>query len=66
MEFKEIMYRIAENHNRLAQVVANGVDFKTGDNVVLMGEVIKDLRTIVHEMQVASRASEEQAESESK
>lgn len=55
----ELMQRIAENHNRIAQVIVSG------DNAILVGDTIRDLRLIVKELQeqaMAEQAEAEQAE----
>lgn len=49
----EIVQRIAGNHNRLANVMVNG------DNAILMGDTLKDLRALVQELQ---KDVEEEAE----
>ena len=41
----EIAQRIAGNHNRLANIMVSG------DNAILMGETLKDLRSLVQELQ---------------
>ncbi len=42
----EIAQRIAGNHNRLAKIMVSG------DNAILMGETLKDLRSLVQELQL--------------
>ena len=57
----ELMQRIAENHNRIAQIVVSG------DNAILVGDTIRDLRLIVKELQEQlqlEQAELEQAECE--
>lgn len=51
----ELIQRIIENHNRIAQVVVSG------DNAILVGDTIRDLRMIVKELQEQLQA--EQTES---
>lgn len=41
----EIAQRVANNHNRLANVLVSG------DSAILMGETLKDLRLLVQELQ---------------
>lgn len=41
----EIVQVIANNHNRLSQIMVNG------DNAILMGETIKEMRALVRELQ---------------
>ena len=55
----EIAQRIAGNHNRLANVMVNG------DNAILMGDTLKDLRALVQELQKdIEEEAEAQAEAE--
>lgn len=51
----EITQRIAGNHNRLANIMVSG------DNAILMGETLKDLRSLVQELQ---QDIEEEAQAE--
>lgn len=53
----EILQRVAENHNRIAQV------FVSGDNAILIGDVIRDLRLLVQQLQ-ADLEAEQQTEAE--
>lgn len=41
----EIVQRIAGNHNRLANIMVSG------DNAIMMGETLRDLRALVQELQ---------------
>ncbi len=41
----EIVQCLANNHNRLSQIMVNG------DNAILMGETIKELRLLIQELQ---------------
>lgn len=41
----EIAQRVANNHNRLANILVSG------DSAILMGETLKDLRLLVQELQ---------------
>lgn len=45
MNKTDILRCIANNHNRLAQIMVNG------DNAILMGETLKDLRVLVQMLQ---------------
>lgn len=48
----EIVQVIATNHNRLSQIMVNG------DNAILMGDTIKELRLLVQELQKDIEAEE--------
>lgn len=54
----EIMQIVANNHNRLAQIMVNG------DNAIMMGDTIKELRSLVLELQkdIDSEQSDEVSE----
>lgn len=57
----EIVQRIAGNHNRLANIMVSG------DNAIMMGETLRDLRALVQELQQdveAELAEEAQKETE--
>lgn len=57
----EIVQRIAGNHNRLANIMVSG------DNAIMMGETLRDLRALVQELQQdveAELAEEAQKEAE--
>lgn len=49
----EILQRIATNHNRIAQVLVSG------DNAVLVGDTIKDLRLLAQELQADVQTEQE-------
>lgn len=49
----EILQRIVTNHNRIAQVLVSG------DNAVLIGDTIKDLRLLGQELQVDMQNEQE-------
>ena len=55
----EIVQVIANNHNRLSQIMVNG------DNAILMGETIKEMRTLVRELQEDIENEDKDKESES-
>ncbi len=42
----ELIQRIADNHNRIAQIAVSG------DSAILLGDTLKDLRMLVQELQV--------------
>ena len=48
----EILKRIALNHNNLAQIMVSG------DNAIYMGETLRDLRTLVQQLQADIDAEE--------
>lgn len=54
----EILQIVANNHNRLTQIMVNG------DNAIMMGDTIKELRSLVLELQkdVDSEQSKETLE----
>lgn len=53
----EILQRIVTNHNRIAQILVSG------DNAILIGDTIKDLRLLAQELQAdMQREQEEEAE----
>ncbi|NBK77277.1 hypothetical protein D5272_01345 [bacterium D16-76] len=56
----EIVQVIANNHNRLSQIMVNG------DNAILMGETIKEMRALVRELQEDIENEEESKNVESK
>lgn len=58
----EILQCVANNHNRLAQIMVNG------DNAILMGDTLKELRLLVQEIQkdVEAEQKEEQAQEDAK
>lgn len=41
----EIMQRIANNHNRIAQI------YVSGDSAILLGDALRDMRLLVKELQ---------------
>lgn len=45
MTLFEILQRVAENHNRIAKV------YVSGDNAILVGDTIRDLRALAQELQ---------------
>lgn len=49
----EILQRIVTNHNRIAQVLVSG------DNAVLVGDTIKDLRLLAQELQADVQTEQE-------
>ena len=53
----EIVQVIANNHNRLSQIMVNG------DNAILMGETIKEMRALVRELQEDIEKEEKESES---
>lgn len=55
----EIVQVIANNHNRLSQIMVNG------DNAILMGETIKEMRALVRELQEDIENEDKDKESES-
>lgn len=52
----ELMQRVIENHNRVAQVVVSG------DNAILIGDTLRDLRQIVNELQEQSQREQNELE----
>ena len=56
MTTMELLQRVAENHNRIAQVIVSG------DNAILVGDTLRDLRLIAQELQEQLKI--EQSESE--
>ena len=54
----EILQRVAENHNRIAQVLVSG------DNAVLIGDAIKDMRLLAQQLQADLEAEQAEAEQE--
>lgn len=56
METLEIMRRLVAIHNRIVQVVVSG------DNAILVGDSIRDLRLLVQELEPIVKA-EQQAKS---
>lgn len=48
----ELMQRIVENHNRIAQIVVSG------DSAILVGDTIRDLRLIVKDLQEQLQAEQ--------
>lgn len=58
----EILQCVANNHNRLSQILVNG------DSAILMGDTLKELRMLVQELQkdveVEEAPKEEQTEME--
>lgn len=65
MTNEAMLQRIILTHNKLAQIIENGVDLKSGSNVILMADVLTDLRALAQEVQEAvqeSAASVEQSE----
>lgn len=49
----EIVQRVANTHNKLAQIMVNG------DNAILMGDVLMDLRQLVKSLQKDVEAEQE-------
>ena len=47
-----LLQRVATNHNKLAQMIENGIDLKSGSNVILMAEVLSDLRMLAQDVQM--------------
>ena len=58
MDNNMIVYRVAEVHNGLAQMVAGGIDFKSADNVILFGAAMNELRAIVQALTKEQEAAE--------
>lgn len=52
----EILQRVIANHNRIAQVTVNG------DNAILIGDAIRDLRALGMELQADLEAEELEAQ----
>lgn len=51
MEKIEIARRIADDHNRLANVIASGgMKLLNADSVILMGDTIRDLRDMAQQI----------------
>lgn len=46
---EEMIRRIADIHNNLARMVANGIDLKSADNVILLGGAMNSLRVMIYE-----------------
>lgn len=44
MTLLEILQRVAENHNRIAQISVSG------DNTILVGDTIRDLRALIQQL----------------
>ena len=59
-----LAYRIAEIHNSLAQMATGGVDFKNADNIILFGNAMNEMRTLVNELSKETAAPMEQVEME--
>lgn len=53
MEKIDILQCVVNNHNRLAQIMVNG------DNAILMGDTLKELRILVQELQKDIEAEQE-------
>lgn len=66
MEKFEIAKRIADNHNRVAEILSSGdMTLLSADSVVLMGDTIKDLRALAHQIMIeveAEKASQYEKE----
>ena len=55
MEKIELAHRIADDHNRLADILSSGgMKLLNTDSVILMGDIIRDLRAITQERMGAS------------
>lgn len=50
----EIIKRVAENHNRIAQVLVSG------DSAVLIGDSIKDMRLLIQQLQADYEAQQQE------
>ena len=47
----EIAHRIADDHNRLANILASGgMKLLNADSVILLGDTIKDLRAMAQQI----------------
>lgn len=51
MEKIELAHRIADDHNRLADILSSGgMKLLNTDSVILMGDTIRDLRAITQQL----------------
>lgn len=65
----EIAQRIADDHNRLANILASGgMKLLNADSAILLGDTIKDLRALAQQLgqDIEAEAAAEAAEIESK
>lgn len=59
MEKIEIAKRIADDHNRLANILASGgMKLLNADSVILMGDALKDLRALAQQITMDLEAEE--------
>lgn len=59
MEKFEIAKRIADDHNRLANILSSGgMKLLDTDSVILMGDTIRDLRAITQQLMMEAEAEE--------
>lgn len=56
MTYLELIQRIADNHNRVAQILVSG------DNAILVADTIRDLRSLVEQLQTEGIAEESEVE----
>lgn len=55
----EIARRIADSHNRLANIFASGgAQLLSADSVILMGDALKDLRALAQQITMDLEAEE--------
>lgn len=62
----EIAQHIADDHNRLANILASGgMKLLSADSVILLGDTLKDLRSMAQQITIDLEA-EAQAQAEAK